>query len=399
METYDAIIVGAGPAGGECARELTKAGKRTLLAEKANDFSVNNYSSAGAPLEIMSDFSLPEHVIGTSWNKIHMETTHNAHTWVSSERRGVVLDFSKLRGFLADESVKQGGELQLGTSYQSHELQNGNILVTLKDKDRQRTTYKTKVLVDASGAERSVLAKQNYDKTKAVVATGIEFLVKVDPAIYQKYANMLSVYMGLEWMPQGYSWIFPMEANHLKVGVGRYFQNHTYVPHENSYQHYMDHMIQSCLGNDVEVIDRHGKTLYYTYGRHDAHFDGNVIAIGDAVSTVNPLALEGIRHAMTSGRIAAKHILARLNGKTSDFKDYQKEMNRYTSFKWMLCEKMMNTIYRIPEDKKIDMLVSIFKGFTMDEMIDLSFHYKWQLILKFYTQYLYQTAKKAITHP
>ncbi|MFQ5730117.1 MAG: FAD-dependent oxidoreductase, partial [Waddliaceae bacterium] len=118
MESFDAIVVGAGPAGGQCARELAHSGKKVLLSEKNRDFSVNNYSSAGAPLELMEMFALPESIVSASWNKIMMHSSHEKKVWEAPERKGVIMDFMKLRGFLADEVIKQGGEVRLGFSYQ-----------------------------------------------------------------------------------------------------------------------------------------------------------------------------------------------------------------------------------------------------------------------------------------
>ena len=50
MNTYDVAMIGAGPAGGQCARELAAEGHRVVLLEKAKTYFENNYSSGGAPL-------------------------------------------------------------------------------------------------------------------------------------------------------------------------------------------------------------------------------------------------------------------------------------------------------------------------------------------------------------
>ena len=40
--SYDVIVIGAGPAGGQCARELAEKGKKVLLVDKAKNFAINN---------------------------------------------------------------------------------------------------------------------------------------------------------------------------------------------------------------------------------------------------------------------------------------------------------------------------------------------------------------------
>jgi flavin-dependent dehydrogenase len=300
------------------------------------------------------------------------------------------MEFKKLRAFLADETMKQGGEVRLGFSYQRHEtLPNENVSVWFKDRNsKELQNIRAKVLVDASGGERQVLAPSVKHRAKILPATGIEYLVEVKPEIYEKYANALSVFMGHKWMPQGYSWIFPMEPNKLKVGVGRYFQNDNYVPHRKSYLYYLDVLMKECLGGtDLPILDKHGKTILYAYKQKDPYYDKNVIAIGDSISSINPLAFEGIRHAMASGRTAAKHIVERLNGQSNDFEGYVTDMRRYFGFKWALCELLMNVIYKEPRDERVDRMIETFRRFSMGEMLDLAFHYKLGVAIKFLAGY------------
>ena len=389
MQTYDVIIVGAGPAGGQCARELAQSGANVLLIDKAKDFSINNFSSAGAPNDILSNYNLPESIVATHWSKLHMHSSHNDYTWDSPTPVGVVLDFMKLRSFLSAETTKAGGQTKLGLIYVNHSHTQEHVEVTLKNTQTQKEEkYHCRVLVDATGCERQVLAKKT-NKNKAVIATGIEHLIEVPPDIYQRHSDSLCFYLGRKWMPQGYAWIFPMEENKLKVGVGRYFQNETIVPHIKSYHFYLDHLIQQTLGrSEFKTLDKHGKTLTYTYGQKDPHYDRNVIAIGDSISSVNPLAFEGIRHAMASGKIAAKHIQQHLNGSESSFSPYSRDMRKYFGWKWYICEKLMHVIYRQPDENKVDLMLKTFQNFSYPEMMELCFQYKPSLLIRFLFNYL-----------
>lgn len=398
METYDVTVVGAGPAGGQCARELASLGYKVLLAEKHRDFSVNSYSSAGAPNEIMNEFQLPETVVGSEWNRIAIHSSHDSHLWEGKERGGVVMDFMKLRAFLAEEVQKHAGVVRLGYNYQDHINRKGCVEVAFKSQQGEHTQkIQTKILVDATGGERMVLSKKMKEAPKSFPSTGIEYLVSVPPEVYKRWAGTLSLFMGHDWMPQGYSWIFPMEPNRLKVGVGRYFQDEQCVPHKQSYNHYINLLMEKCLGStSLPILDRHGKTIFYTPDREDSHYDGRVIAIGDAVSTINPLAFEGIRHAMRGARIAAKHIQEYLKGGEDAFAHYTTEMDQHFGFSWKLSELLMRIIYREPKDEKIDLMLQTWKTFSYKELLGIAFEYKAFSIMKFLARYAFLSAKQKI---
>lgn len=389
-EIYDAVIIGAGPAGGQCARELSAKGKKILLVEKAKDFAVNNYSSGGAPAELLKDYALPSSIVGSLWHKIALHTSTRKHEWEDPAYPGVVLDFMKLRAFLAEQVAANGSQVLLNQSYHHHQKRDGKTFVYLRDMHNGgMKTIETRVLVDATGAERKVLQKGRFEKKQAMAATGIEYLIKVDPEQYKRYAKTLSFFLGLKWMPQGYSWIFPMEENHLKIGVVRYFAHDMIVPHELSYRHYLDAMLGECLNKkNLEILDTHGKTLYYVIGQNEHMQEGNIIAIGDAISTLNPMASEGIRHAMYSGKISAKYILSFLSGNSNSFIDYAKEMRRYFGFRWKTSEFIMNCMYREKNDQHLETYAEAFKYLSFNEMLDFTFEYKWRTIAKFFWNFL-----------
>ncbi len=388
MKQVDAVIIGAGPAGGECARALAKAGYRVLLVEKEKDFAAKDFSSGGSTLEVLDDFDLPHSVVGAYCNQIKIASSQDAHCWQADKPVALVLDFQKLRRFLADDLSGHKGKVLLGWSFEAYEQQGGKALVRLKEAATGNTlSYETQVLIDATGTERKVLGG-GKSPAAAIVGTGVEFLIEVPDDVYKRHADALSFFIGQKWMPQGYAWIFPMAANRLKVGVGRNFPHEQVVPHEASFRFYLDHLIASCIQTpDFKILDQHGKTIAYTLHQRDRYFEGNVLAIGDAVSTVNPLTFEGIRHALRCGRVAAKHITSYLEGKTRSFRRYQFEMRRSSGLHWLISEALTNKIYREADDEKVDLMLSALKTFSLSELKALVFDYRVGTAIRFVLNY------------
>jgi digeranylgeranylglycerophospholipid reductase len=389
MDYYDVVIIGCGPGGGQCARELTKKGVKVLIVEKARDFATNNFSSGGVPLSVLKDYSLPDSIVGSYWNQLTVHSSYRKEEWKQKNSFGAILEFRKLREFLAEEVASGGGTVSLDTAYVDHWEQNDCLIVKLRHHDATSSyTVRTKVLVDATGTERVVLAKTDYDKEQACVATGIEYLIQVPESVYSTYANTMSLFLGHRWMPQGYGWVFPMNDNHLKVGIIRYFSHDTFIPYNKSYKFYLDHLIETVTGSkEPNIIDKHGKTVHYTYGRKDIHYKDTVIAIGDAISTINPLACEGIRHALYSGQLAHQYILEKLTNSGYSFAAYQKALEKYCSYKWTLSEWIMKKVYRFNKDKYYDMVIDSFHQFTPQEMMEFAFDYKLSKVIKFSFSY------------
>lgn len=395
---YDAIIIGAGPAGGQCARELAEKGWHVLIVDKAKNFWENNYSSGGAPLEVMENFSLPPSIVGSYWNTFTITSAKEKTVWSSPDSLGTILDFDKLREFLTSETVRLGGEFRSGCSYISHQVYRKETEVVLKDLESQKTfSARGKILIDATGSERRVLSKNNYNKKQAMTVTGIESHIKVPSSVYNTFSNSLHFFLGPKWMPQGYGWIFPMGANQLKVGVIRYFQNKKYVSYEPSYRHYLNQLLDLCHHTDSsDIIDTHGKTIHYTLGQKDKRQGESVLAIGDAISAINPLGCEGIRHALASGRLAAEETDQFLEGNVQALGTYHKKMTAYFGTKWFFSEWMMHRLFKIRRDSWMDVTISHFGLMTTEQLIDVIFYYRYSHIAKSCFLHYMQKAKEKI---
>ena len=383
FKKIDIVIVGAGPAGGHCARILAKSGRNVLLAEQNDNFNKNDFSSAATPLETLSQFDLPESVIGSFWHKLTIETSKVSQTWESPKSLGVVLNFAKFRAFLADEVERFGGEVWLGFRYTGHSQANGETIVEFKQlSDGKLIKVTTKVLVDATGFARAIMYDKENDKPDFLSGTGIEYLIEVEPEVYDKYANDLIFFLGDKWMPKGYSWIFPMEQNRLKVGAGRIFLDAKTVKHLSPLKQYIDLLIDEYLkSKSYKIIDKHGSTLKYSRGLQDIYWKDNIIAIGDTVSTVNFLGGEGIRHGMDGAEIAGKYIEKYLDGKISDFRDYETQMHRKFDRKWNISERLAVRKYIDDvNDELTDKMISYLKYMKTKDVMDILFDYKFEKI-------------------
>ncbi|WP_405609189.1 NAD(P)/FAD-dependent oxidoreductase [Polaribacter sp. Asnod1-A03] len=386
VKEYDVIVVGGGPAGGQCARNLSKKGHKVLLVEKFKSFEENNFSSAGMTLAPMTEFNLPESVVGSYWDNLGIQCTKGLYTWKGNKTKGVVLDFGRLRQFLADDSVKNGADVLMGHKYLKKEYKGDKVITHfLNITTKENVTYQSKIVVDGTGPVRKVMYDDRNDEPELVVATGIEYLIKVKKEVYDKYKDTLFFFLGYKWAQNGYSWIFAMEENILKVGSGKLYINEE-TKEAKSMKQITEIVIDDYLKlgkDDYELIDIHGGTLRYSTSIKDTFYKDKVVAIGDAISTVNPLGGEGIRYAMKSADLAAKHVDSYLKTGKENFGQYRKKWRAKHLFSWQLCELAARRVYTKYTDAQIEERMQAYHKITdIDVVINTLFEFKFSKIYK-----------------
>jgi digeranylgeranylglycerophospholipid reductase len=381
---YDVVIIGGGPAGGHCGRLLSEKGYRVLLVEQHSSWQDNNFSSAASPLEILEQFNLPETVVARFWKNIEIISTSIHRFWSSPQPLGVVFDFAKLREFLATEVLRWGGEVRLGCRYLKYQQMEDKLTVFLKSKGEEIETVTTRLLVDATGYARAVIYKHRREKPDFLKAVGIEYLITVPEQFYQKYQDNLVFFLGHKWSPKGYAWIFPMDNQQLKIGAAWLEGEHPYISEVKPLKSYITQIIQTYMNlSKYDIIDIHGSILEYSLNLQDIYYqEPNIIAIGDAVSTVNFLGGEGIRYAMKGAEIACQYMEEYLQGKSSSFTPYQQRMQEYFQPKWNLSDRLSRKVYLEYSDARIDQGVSYLKYLATQDIIDILFYYKFEKYTK-----------------
>ena len=397
---FDVVVVGAGPAGGHCARKLSQLGHRVLLIERYKDFNVNSFSSSGTPNETLAKYQIPESVVGSFWNKISIVTSNQTGIWRSAQIQGSVLDFAKLRSFLADETRSHGGELWLNCLYVSHKTvadKKGDRTMVQVRRDRTDVVIETQLLVDATGPNRSVMYANPKDQPELITGTGVEFLIEVDDEAYDRSASALTFFLGYKWMPKGYSWIFPMGDGRLKVGAGIVNLPHEFIKKMQPLKYYIQLIIDEYIKpKQYSIVERHGGTVRYSLGLKDKYVDGSVIAIGDAVSTINFLGGEGIRHAMQSSEISVKYIDRYLKGTGQNFDGYQQEMHQVFLKSWTISEKLGLKKYLADSDRLVDRVVNYLRPLKLEDVVDILFYYKFEKASKGLASYLWRKVRSVL---
>lgn len=381
------LVVGAGPAGGSLASLLACQGIDVLLIDRLVDLSQVAFSSAALPRSAVERFGLPASVQAAQWRGWQLVGPGDSkRRWDSSESLGAVLDFGKLRQWLAEQAQAAGARLQLGlTALGCSERSDGAMVTALRGPGGEPTTITSDWVVDASGEGRALLG--DPPDHALVDGVGVEWLLQVDPQRWRPWSERLTFFMGSHWVQQGYGWIFPMEAGLLKLGVCRLKDGRRSQP---SLGQELQQLLQRNGLADATVLDRHGGRIRSTIRRREPHRRGRLVGLGDAVSTANLLGGEGIRHALLAAEVLAPLLAeavrsggagARWLGPRS-LDRYEASLRRALGWRWSLSGRLARRTWlglNGPRgDERLEKLLSGLAGCSASDLSALLFDYRFE---------------------
>ena len=255
------------------------------------------------------------------------------------------------------------------------------MVTLLRRSDGSTLEVRSDWTVDASGHERALLGDPPVTgqlRDGLVRAAGLEWLLRVSPACWERWADRLSFCLGSDWVPQGYGWIFPMQPGVLKLGVCRLVDGQRRQPPLGGLIGELGRRLLA-EGEPFEVLDRHGGLVRSTIRRREPHQRGRLVGLGDAVSTANLLGGEGIRHALTSSAVLAtllQQALAASGGQASaqrTLQDYAPLLRRALGWRWSLSGRLARRTWLSLHEPKADgRLDQVLRGLERRRAEDLS---------------------------
>lgn len=384
---FDVIIAGSGPAGGECARELARKGWEVLVMEKSTGIGRPDFSSGGTPIETFKDFNLPRDLGRGSWSKILIAAHDDSKTWDYKETRGYVFDFNKLKKFLVGETIKNGAQVLIGTAAEEPIVENDYIVGVKYKGAFGEGIIRSKIVVDASGPVGGLASKIGLREAKPCSASiGIELIVENAP---KEFENTLAFYLSDYFVPHGYGWIFPFGENSLKVGVAVYKAKEYGISEVDYGVADMMKVLKKFISKlpqlkNIQPIDLHGGNIYIN-GGIKKHSKNGFLVIGDAAMQINPLAGEGIRHALHSGRMAAGVIdqaLSKNDFSEKVLKQYDENWGEYVGSKWKRAFLISEKLYGDLIKSQWKDIMQILSALSPQELFNAGFNFDFLKVIK-----------------
>lgn len=300
METFDAVVVGGGPAGSTCARTLTRAGLKVAVLDRAvfpRDKVCGGWITP--PVARLLALSLDEYRQDRVLQPIlGFRTGRLGHRMIET-RYPAAVSFG-IRRCEFDHYLLQrsGAHLRCGHPVTTFGRLGDRWIVN----DRMATP----LLVGAGGHFCPVARWLNgSQRTDAVVAT-LEMELRLSAhqlADCRVQPDTPALYFCEDL--KGYGWCF-RKADFLNVGLGRQ-DSHRLPEHAGAFLALLK--ARQIVPPDLPAAWR--GHAYLVRGGHSRRCVGDgVILIGDAAGVADPRSGEGIRPAIESARLAAATILA-----------------------------------------------------------------------------------------
>jgi digeranylgeranylglycerophospholipid reductase len=326
-DSYDVIIIGAGPAGSAAAGRTARAGLRTLLLEKRPliGIPIRCGEATGNRAELSRFLPLDEAWIESDIHTFIFTGPGGIEIRRSFPDMGVLLRRDKFDQALAAHAAALGAEVLTGAAAVGFLGDAANPQGVKVQYQGQVHNLASSLIIGADGVESMVSrwAGLPLHQTNQGVYSALEYEVTGVP----REAGCLKLVFGREYIRNGYLWVFPRDrAGTVKIGAG--WLSHSWKPGRTLKNILDDYMAE--FHPKAVIIKTVCGSIPLDGPRKEICGNGILLA-GDAAHMANPLSAGGIMNALESGDLAGTWAVEAVEKQRFDagfLKGYIKDINR-----------------------------------------------------------------------
>jgi len=296
----DVLVVGAGPAGSMAAKAAAENNVKVILIEEHEKPGTPVYCAEGLSLKGIKDGGLepvPPYVsqkinkakiIAPSGKSIEL----NSENWVGYTLNREIFDKA-----LADSAVKAGAELMTKTRA-TDVIKEGKQIIGVKAvKEGEKIEIYAKVVIGADGHWSIIRRRAGLTRYFPDFVSCAQYqlggLDLEDPSTNE-------FYIGTNYAPGGYAWVFPKSKSVANVGLG------VRVKHTKPAIEYLEDFINSDPRfRNAKILKKNGGICPVS-GTIDKYIMDGLILVGDAAGMLIPMTGAGIHSSIEAGKMAGK---------------------------------------------------------------------------------------------
>lgn len=294
---YDAVVVGAGPAGSVAARKLAEGGLDVLLIEKRQEI--------GAPVRCGE--ALGEHLtrpyidISERWidaqiSAYSVHSPQGSAVTIPMNWQTLIVNRKVFDWELAHLAARAGAQVLTRTQAEGLTRQSDTLYLNIQSMGK-RHIVRAPLVIAADGTESQVARWAGLKTIPAMgdLYVGVQYLLgnlDIDQSVTEYH-------FGAEIAPGGYVWVFPKGGDTANVGVVIAANRARHV----SAQSYLERFVERHYPK-ANILGVVAGGIPATGGIKKIATDG-VMVVGDAAHQADPLTAGGINLGMIAGDMAA----------------------------------------------------------------------------------------------
>jgi geranylgeranyl reductase family protein len=285
-ESYDLLIIGAGPGGSSAARAAAREGIRVLLIDKRREIGVPVQCAEFVPQFISRYVSFSSNCIQqTIETMVSFLPNGNSYEMKSP---GYILDRSLFDKELASAAILSGAHLSIETRAIGRLPEGVRV-----ERGVEKKVIPAKIIIGADGANSRVAGWMDHVPPRKIVALQYE-VVNPHPK-KQVHVFFDRNYEG------GYGWFFP-KGNRANMGVGVVPQKGPLLLRQLN--ELLNKLVHSNGTGKMDILRKTGGSIPCDEPRTTV--SGNLLLVGDAACHAHPISGAGILNAVVGGEIAGR---------------------------------------------------------------------------------------------
>jgi digeranylgeranylglycerophospholipid reductase len=362
MPTWDAVVVGGGPAGSTFARSLAKGGHRVAVVEEHPKVGYPVQCAGLVSQRVLDLAGTSQMVLGAVHGATVLSPSLHEISFQAPEPRAFVIDRAKLDVLLANDAARAGAEYHTGLRFDGFRSSAGPVrTLELTRSDGSKVEWSTRLVVGADGVA-SAVARAARLRRRIEILPAFEAEIpgaSPDP-------DRVEVYLGNEFAPGLFGWSIPDLSGGARVGIAA-------TAGGTTARAFYDRLVR-------QIERRYGRRLpgpvaYSISGipigslpRFSA--DG-VVLIGDAAAQVKPLSGGGIFTGMRAAAIAADvagRALAEDRLEAAKLSEYDRRFDEELGDEFRKA-RYLRRLFVSLTDRDLDHLVEALRNASLTESI------------------------------
>lgn len=289
---YDAIVIGAGPAGNITALRLASHGHAVAVLDWRHDIG-DKLCTGIIGAECADHFPPSESQVYRAASAATLVSPEGRRYRIArSQPEAFIVDRESYVSSMAERAMDAGAEFRLGARVTRVDVGPSDVAVTVTSEGGQTYCIRARVVVVASGFGSPVLDMVGLGKGR-----GRNFMASAQAQVRVNGLEDTEVYLGDRISPGSFGWLVPLSDSMALAGIMS----------QQKLNGHMDGFLQHLQNTGkVRSVIQQPKRWGIPLRPIARTFGDRVLAVGDAAGFAKPTTGGGIYYALRSGELAAE---------------------------------------------------------------------------------------------